>query len=213
MITKRVPSETIGRLFRYFRSLSCLLRKGEEIVSSKTLAEVCHIKPATVRKDLSYFGEFGTRGVGYDAASLINKIKKIIKLDKKINVALVGIGNIGRALLKHSTFELEGFKIVMAFDNSPSKIGDTVGNVMIEDAANIRERIESSGIHLVILAVPDYATSKVAKVLQLAGAKSILSFSPCGLSMPADIQVTCIDLSVEMARLVYNSCVDYREKV
>lgn len=213
MSRKHVPSETINRLFKYFRPLNCLLRKGEGTVSSKRLAEMCHIKPAMVRKDLSYFGEFGTRGVGYDTANLISNIRKILKLDRKINVALVGIGNIGSALLEHSTFELEGFKIIMAFDNDPSKIGSTVGTVRIEDVANMQERIESSGIHLAILAVPDYAAAKVAKVLQLAGAKSILSFAPCELSMPAEIQVTCIDLSVEMARLVYYSCVDYREKV
>jgi redox-sensing transcriptional repressor len=188
------------------------MRKGEATVSSRRLAEMCHIKPAMVRKDFSYFGEFGTRGVGYDTADLINNIRKILKLDKKINVALVGIGNIGSALLEHTSFELEGFRIIMAFDNDPLKIGKTVGTVRIEDITNLQERIMSMGIHLVILAVPEYATIKVAKLLEMTGVKSILSFAPCELAMPDNIRVTCVDLSVEMARLVYYSCIDNKEK-
>lgn len=213
MIAKHVPNETIDRLFKYFRCLTCFLREGNDIVSSKELAEVCHIKPAMVRKDFSYFGELGTRGVGYDIVDLISNIRKILKLDRKINVALVGIGNIGSALLEHSSFELDGFGITMAFDNDPSKIGKTVGTVTIEDVTSMPERIRSMGIHLVILAVPENAATKVAKLLKKADLKSILSFAPCELGMQDDIQVTCIDLSVEMARLVYYSSVEYREKV
>lgn len=212
MNIKHIPSETTYRLFKYFRHLNCVMRKGEATVSSRRLAEMCHIKPAMVRKDFSYFGEFGTRGVGYDTADLINNIRKILKLDKKINVALVGIGNIGSALLEHTSFELEGFRIIMAFDNDPLKIGKTVGTVRIEDITNLQERIMSMGIHLVILAVPEYATIKVAKLLEMTGVKSILSFAPCELAMPDNIRVTCVDLSVEMARLVYYSCIDNKEK-
>lgn len=207
-ITKKyrsIPHETIGRLFPYFRALTCLSKEGIQTVSSSRLAEVCHIKAAIIRKDFSYFGEFGTRGVGYSVSELTQKIRGILNLNPPKKVALIGVGNIGKALLLYSNFEYEGFKIVMAFDNHPDKIGLQVNNITIENIANLESRIKSENIQLAILAVPEQIAPALADRLAKAGINAILSFAPCQLAMPDNIKVTCVDLSTEMARLVYYS--------
>ena len=205
MKTKHIPSETIGRLFPYLRVLMCLKKEGEEIASSYRLSEICNIKPSIIRKDLSYFGDFGIRGVGYDVDNLIKKIRGILNLDNARKVALVGVGNIGKALLSYSNFELEGFKIVIAFDNRQDKIGNKINNIAVEDMANLEDKIRSENIQLVILAVPEEAAPPIAQRLARAGVNSILSFAPCQLTRPDNINISCVDLSTEMARLVYLS--------
>lgn len=205
MVYKNAPSETIDRLFLYLRALTCLEREGKETVSSSRLADMCHVKAANVRKDLSYFGEFGTRGVGYDVIQLKNDLRRILSFDNTVDVALVGVGNIGKALLTHSDFNLEGFNISMAFDNDPAKIGTSIGSVVIEKLEELPRRIKSEGIDLAVLAVPDDQAPAIGKLLAEAGITSILSFSPCELCMPDNIKVTCVDLSMEMARLLYHS--------
>jgi redox-sensing transcriptional repressor len=117
----------------------------------------------------------------------------------------VGVGNIGRALLTHSEFQLEGFNISMAFDNDPKKVGTRIGSVVVQDMESLPGRIESEAIDLAILAVPESAAPKTAEILAAAGISSILSFSPCDLCMPPDVRVTCVDLGIEMARLLYHS--------
>lgn len=206
MKSKAIPRETIGRLFIYFRALVCLLKeKKSETVSSYRLAEICHVKPSIIRKDLSYFGEFGTRGIGYNIEDLIQKIRSILKLDPVIKVAIVGIGNIGKALLSYQGFEAEGFKIVMAFDKKSNKIGQKIGGVTIENTANLEERLKSEEIQVAVLAVPESAAPVIARRLARGGVKAILSFAPCQLVMPDSVKVTCVDLSMEMARLFYAS--------
>lgn len=205
MKNKPIPNETIGRLFPYYRALVCLSKEGVEIVSSYQLAEVCNINHSIIRKDFSYFGEFGTRGVGYNVTVLMQKIRSILKLDPVRKVALVGVGNIGKALLSYSDFESEGFKIIMAFDNHPNKIGQKIHRVTIEDIASLEKRINSEEISVVILAVPESEAPGMARRLVKGGVKSILSFAPCQLAMPNNVKVTCVDLSTEMARLVFYS--------
>lgn len=202
---KTIPHETIGRLFPYFRALLCLEKEGVQVVSSSHLAKVCHIHPALIRKDFSYFGDFGKRGVGYNVSRLINEIRIILDLKPAKKVALVGTGNIGKALLSYPNFESEGFKISMAFDNQDDKIGLTINGVTVEDMANLEKRIKEENIQMVVLSVPEGAVSAVLSRLSTAGVKSVLSFSPCQPAMPKNIKVTCVDLSTEMARLIYYS--------
>lgn len=205
MKKKQAPNETIGRLFSYLRALMCLQKDGDKTVSSNRLAELCHSSPSVVRKDLAYFGDFGVRGVGYDVASLREKICGILNLQTAKRVALIGVGNIGKALLSYPDFELEGFKIVMAFDKHRSKIGHKIKNILIEDIDNLEDRIKSDKVQLAILAVPEEETVELVRRLSKVGVRSILSFAPCQLLMPKDVKVTCVDLSTEMARLVYYS--------
>jgi redox-sensing transcriptional repressor len=203
--SRQIPKETIDRLFIYFRGLMCLKREGKDATSSSELADVCHVNASAVRKDLSYFGRLGTRGVGYKVDELVTEIRKALRFDDATAVAVVGIGNIGTALLEHSTFELEGFQIVAAFDSDRDKIGRTIGSIVIEDMADVEKRVKEESIELVILAVPEPSAAEVARRLGDAGVKSILSFAPCELTMPDNVNVTCVDLSVAMARLVYHA--------
>lgn len=205
MTIKDIPSQTIDRLFTYFRALTCLLREGTDTVPSKRLANICRVSAAVVRKDFSYFGEFGTRGVGYNVMGLLNNIRRILDFDRATEVALVGVGNIGRALLKHSQFELEGFKIALAFDKDPKKVGKKIGSVTVQSTKGMAKKIKAKGIDLVIMAIPDSAAPEMAERLSSQGVGSILSFSPCDLSMPNNVKITCVDLSMEMARLLYHS--------
>jgi redox-sensing transcriptional repressor len=205
MRPRRIPEETTNRLFTYLRPLMCLRREGTDIVSSQELAAMCDVHPAVVRKDFSYVGTLGTRGVGYKVDELIEMIRSMLRFDREVPVAVVGVGHIGEAVLEHTMFEFEGFRIAMAFDSDPERIGRKVGKVVIEDAADLGERIRSEGIRLAILAVPESSAPAVARRLASAGVKSILSFAPCELAMPDNIKVTCVDLSLAMARLVYHS--------
>ncbi|MBN1467076.1 redox-sensing transcriptional repressor Rex [candidate division KSB1 bacterium] len=202
---KAIPHETIGRLFPYFRALLCLSKEGVKVVSSARLAEVCHSNPAMIRKDFSFFGDFGKRGVGYDVGRLIREIRTILDLKPAKNVALIGTGHIGKALLSYPNFESEGFKIVMAFDNQPNEIGRVINGVTIENVQNLEERIKAENIHMVIVAVPEEAAPVILRRLSQAGVKAVLSFTPCQPAMPKNLKITCVDLSTEMARLVYYS--------
>lgn len=203
-----VPKETIDRLFGYLRPLMCLRRDGKDTIASQELARLCRVAPTVLRKDFSYVGRLGTRGVGYNVDELIRGIRRKLRFDEETRVALVGVGNIGRALLEQSRFELEGFRIVFAFDSNEEKIGLRIGKVVVEDAALIEEKLGPEAIHVAILAVPEASAPKVARRLAAAGVKSILSFAPCETAMPENVKVTCVDLSLTMARLVYRSCVE-----
>ena len=178
--------------------------EGVEVVSSQALADACHLKASAVRKDFSYFGEFGTRGVGYNVEQLIDVIRGILHLDAPMKAALVGVGNIGRALLAYPGFSQEGFHIAAAFDKDARKIGRTVKGVLVEDIANLERRIKEEGIRLGIVAVEVAEAPEVARRMADAGVKALLSFAPCNLNMPDTVKVTCVDLGMELARLVYH---------
>jgi len=187
----------------YLRALLCLADEDESTVSSAGLAEACNVQAATIRKDLSYFGEFGKRGVGYDVGKLIDEIRALLNLDTTVKAALVGAGNIGRALLAYPGFQQEGLQITLAFDSDPDKVGHRIDGILIEDVEQIEERLQEEGIGLAILAVPVEHAPEVAQKLAKAGIQGILSFAPCSLNMPDNIKVTCVDLATEMARLAY----------
>ncbi len=205
MRTKPIPDETISRMFPYLRSLICLSEKKSTIVSSTRLAELCNVNPAIVRKDLSYFGEFGKRGIGYNVNELLPAIRNILKIQNFKKVILVGVGNIGRALLSYSSFPSEGVQIVAAFDNNQEKINTEINGVIIQDIDDVEKTIKNENIKICILATPVSVTGDVAKDLADMGINAILSFSPCRINMPKNIEVKCIDLSTELARLIYYS--------
>jgi redox-sensing transcriptional repressor len=202
-VETHIPEQTVARLLTYLRVLLCLAEQGVEMVSSHDLGDSCDVKPCVIRKDLSYFGGFGRRGVGYDVKGLIGEIRAILKLDRVMNAALVGVGNVGRALLANPQFEAEGFKIAVAFDRDADKIGREVNGVVVEDVAMLERRIREDEIKLAIVAVGVSEAPGIAHRLADAGVQGILSFAPCPLNMPAGVKVTCVDLATEMARLVY----------
>jgi redox-sensing transcriptional repressor len=202
---KPIPDETISRLFPYLRALICLSEKGTDIVSSTQLSEMCNINPAIIRKDFSYFGEFGKRGIGYNVENLLQAIRSILEIQKIKKVVLIGVGNIGRALLSYSSFPSEGIKIIAAFDNSKEQIGTEINGITIQDIKDVEKTIKSENVKICILATPVSETGEVANRLAKMGINAILSFSPCRINMPKNIEVKCIDLSTELARLIYYS--------
>jgi redox-sensing transcriptional repressor len=198
----RIPDESIRRLPVYLRGLLLLAEQGAENVSSRVLAERVHLNPHQIRKDFSYFGAFGTPGVGYNVASLARQIRGILKLNVTRRAALVGAGKIGSALLGYRGFKMYGFEITAVFDNDPRKIGKKIASVAIEDTAGLRS-LAKRGINLAIIAVPAEAAQAVADTLVRAGIQGILNFAPRYISVPRNVKVVSIDIAMDFARLVY----------
>ncbi|WP_146661172.1 redox-sensing transcriptional repressor Rex [Anaerohalosphaera lusitana] len=199
---RKIPSETIRRLPMYFRALVFLEKNQKDYISSSELAEFVHIKPPQIRKDFSYFGAFGTKGIGYDIKNLINEIQSILKLDSPQKAALIGAGKLGTALCLFPGFKAYGFEISAIFDKDPDKIGKKIGNTTIEDVATV-DSLTQRNIKLAILAVPaNTAQSTTAELVQ-AGITGILNLSPCYLDVPPDVKVVTIDIAMELGALPY----------
>jgi len=199
----QVPEESVKRLSLYLRNLNYLAQEGIEIVSSDELAQDIYVSAAQVRKDLSYFGDFGTRGVGYNVQSLISEIKSVLGLDKKWRVALIGVGRLGSALLNYPGFEEFGFQISIAFDTNPKKIGKIYKGVKVEDSSQIEKIIKKEKIKIAIIAVPAPAAQKMVDALIRAGIKAILNFSPRYLSIPENVNIKTVDIAIELGNLAY----------
>ena len=198
----RIPDETVRRLPIYLRGLLFSSEQGQQNISSRNLADFVGVNSWQIRKDFSYFGDFGTRGVGYNVEKLAKEIKKILKLDIVQKVALVGVGNLGSALLAYSGFVIYGFDITVAFDINPKKVGRKIKNVAIEDVSNLRT-LKKRKIKLAIMAVPREAAQDTAGALVKAGVKGILNFSPCYIIVPKKVKVITIDIAMDLARLPY----------
>jgi redox-sensing transcriptional repressor len=199
---QRIPNETVRRLPIYLRALFFSSGQSWQRISSQDIADFVGVNSWQIRKDFSYFGEFGTPGVGYDIEKLIKEIKKILKLDIVQRAALVGVGNLGSAVLAYPGFKMYGFDIAAAFDNNPKKIGKKINNIAIESVSRV-PTLKRRGIHLAIIAVPREAAQLTAEALVKAGVKGILNFSPCYITVPKKIKVITIDIAMDLARLPY----------
>jgi len=199
---RRIPDETIRRLPVYLRGLLFLCEQGRKKISSRDLAEFLSLNASQIRKDFSYFGGFGKRGVGYNTAKLVRQINRILKLDVVRKAALVGVGNLGSAVLAYPGFGMYGFDIAAAFDADPKKIGRKIKDITIEDVSNIRT-LKKRKINIGIIAVPRDAAQRVADALVEAGVKGILNFSPCYVTVPKKVKVITIDIAMDLARLPY----------
>ena len=198
----KIPDETVRRLPTYLREVLVLSEKGHEKVSSKRLAEFLGINPWQIRKDFSYFGDFGTPGVGYDTSKLQKKISKILRLDNSHKAVLVGVGNLGSAVMAYGEFGTYGLDIVAAFDKDHKKIGKTKNNITIEDVSKISS-IKRRKVDLGIIAVPAEDAQAVADDLVKAGVKGILNFSTRHIVVQKKIKVISIDIAMDLARLPY----------
>ena len=199
---RRIPDETVRRLPLYLRGLLFLSEEGQQSISSRDLADFLRVNPCQIRKDFSYFGDFGTPGVGYKVEKLAKQIKKILKLDVAHRTALVGVGNLGSAVLAYPGFRIYGLDIAAAFDTDPKKIGRKVNNITIEDVSNLRT-LRKRKINIAIIAVPRDAAQGTADALVKAGVKGILNFSPCYITVPKKVKVITIDIAMDLARLPY----------
>lgn len=204
MKKEKIPKATIARLPLYLRSLSELAEKGVPVVSSYELAELSGGNAAQLRKDLSYFGEFGTRGVGYDVEHLLYQISKFLGLTRDRNIAIIGMGRLGPALLGYQGFKEKGFKITAVFDNDIRKIGKKLNNIEVLDIDLMEGVIKEENIEIGVITVPAVAAQQVANRLVAAGIKAILNFAPTKIEVPEDVTLRQVDLAVELQILSYH---------
>ncbi len=200
---KPIPDIIISRLPIYLRALSHLQEQGYQTTSSKELGEKIGISPAQIRKDLSQFGEFGKQGTGYNVAFLIEKLKGILKVDRVWDVAVIGMGDMGHALARYQGFANRGFRVAMVFDNDPAKIGERVGDFIIQDAREMVTIIRQAGIRVAMICVPASAAQEVADQLVEAGVRAILNYAPISLSVPPGVRVQYIDPAIGLQRMTY----------
>ncbi|MGQ9558343.1 MAG: redox-sensing transcriptional repressor Rex [Desulfurispora sp.] len=202
--TLRVPEATVTRLSIYSRFLEKLDRNGVTTVSSGEIAEGVGVSPAQVRKDLAYFGEFGTRGVGYNVKDLLRYTMKILGLDQHWNLVLVGAGNLGYALCTYSGFNKRGFSIVGVFDDDLTKIGKKINDLEVLPLEEMPRVIEKYGCRIGIIAVPARGAQEIADLMIKNGLQAILNFSPAVLNVPDYIEVRNVDLAVKLEILTFN---------
>ncbi|WP_456409137.1 redox-sensing transcriptional repressor Rex [Caldithrix abyssi] len=200
---KKISDSTISRLSTYYRTLSHLIDQGIETVSSEQIAEINNITSAQVRKDLSFFGSFGKRGLGYNTRDLRDQIANILGLSKKWNVALVGVGNIGRALIDYAEFKKQGFHIKALFDNDPKKVGQEIGGLKIHHMDSVCNVVKEEKIEIAIIAVPAKVAQSVVDSLVKCGVKAFLNFAPITIKAPGDVMVKNENMSIELEALSY----------
>ena len=198
-----IPRKTIYRLSIYQRCLSKLLENDIEKVSSSALAKAAGVKPAQLRRDLTYFGQFGTRGLGYDVGDLRDAIREVLGRTHLQPVVLVGAGNLGSALLRYQGFGKEGFEVVAAFDAVPEAVMHRGVEIPIFDVEEMADFVRKHSVRLAILSVPGEHAQEVANELVDAGVSGILNFSPTVLQVPDSVTVNNVDLAVELESLSY----------
>lgn len=191
--TESPPDVVIKRLPLYARSLRYLLQEGIASVSSQELGERINVTAAQIRKDLSYFGEFGKQGIGYDVEKLLDQIERILGLNQEWPAALVGIGHLGEAIARYEGFRSQGIRIAAMFDSDLRKIGSELTGVTIHDDRQIISVVRDLGIQLAIIAVPAGRAQEVADQLVAGGVRAILSYAPIVLQVPENVWVRYID--------------------
>ena len=198
-----IATRGVPRLAFYYRTLLGFEENQQEIVSSEELGRKTGHTASQVRRDLASFGSFGIPGTGYRVKELRKKLGRILGKDKTWKVALVGVGNLGSALLAYNGFTPQGFRIVAAFDNDLRKIGKKWENIEIEDIRDLKEVVSSRNIKIGIVAVPASNAQEVVEELVKSGVRAILNFAPTRVSVPEDVEVEDVDLSIELDRLSY----------
>ncbi|HAO79175.1 MAG TPA: redox-sensing transcriptional repressor Rex [Verrucomicrobia subdivision 3 bacterium] len=198
-----IPRKTIYRLSIYLRCLARLKENGIGTVSSEALAKAAGVKPTQLRKDLAYFGTFGTRGLGYDVTELSKKIAEELGTSSLQPVILVGVGNLGLALLSYRGFEKEGFEIIAAFDAEPRRQRDKKIKQPVIGMEQLPEFIREHNVKMAILSVPAAVAQTVANSLVESGIMGILNFAPIVLTVPEDVMVNNVNLAIELENLSY----------
>lgn len=200
---KKIPKAVIKRLSLYARALKLLSVNRIEKLSSQELGKRLGINPAQVRKDLAYFGQFGIPGVGYRVEDLRRQIKTILGTDRTVRIALVGVGNLGQALLSYANFRQEGFVFAAGFDSDNRKVGSERSGVAIFHTDDLGTKLLELGVDIVALAVPVSAAQPLVDKVVEAGIKAVLNFVPTRLVVPPDVKVHYVDLTIEIESLSY----------
>lgn len=198
-----VPEVVIERLPQYLRALAHLEESGIEVISSQQLGELLQVTPAQIRKDLSYFGRFGKQGRGYSISHLLRQLREILGLDHTWNVAVVGVGRLGRSIISYPGFQPEGFRVVCAFDSDQRVVGQMAGGLLIHDFANFKEVAEAENVQIAIVAVPATVAQDVIDHLVADGIKAILNYAPKSAITPPDVRMRNVDPVVALQSMTY----------
>ena len=198
-----ISDSTVRRLSNYLRVLDELDRDAEGLVSSQRLADKSGVTPAQVRKDLSYFGSFGRRGLGYSVAHLKSEVRAILGLDRRWRVALVGAGNIGSALFAYKEFARQGFDIVAVFDGAPDRIGQALGELVIQPMADFERVCRERQVEIGVIATPARDAQQIADVMTRVGLRGILNFAPRKLFVPPSVALRTVNMAIELESLSF----------
>lgn len=201
----KIPAATITRLSIYSRALEVMVEEGVTVVSSKHLADVCSVNPAQIRKDLAYFGQFGVRGVGYFVKELLFDIKKILGLNKQWNLAIVGMGNLGCALLAHQNFSKQGYRFVAAFDADLMKVGRKLATgLLIHPVDELGAVCRENGAEIGVICTPPEKAQEIANRFLEVPVKALLNFAPVQIQVPDGFKVENVDFTVKLDNLAYH---------
>jgi len=203
MASTEIPDIVIGRLPVYLRALSVMATTGQEITSSHELGEKLGISSAQIRKDFSHFGEFGKQGTGYRISYLQDQLRRILKIDREWPVALIGIGDVGQALVRYNGFRDRGFRIALVFDTDPEKIGQPIGDLAIQDVATLPDVVREQNVQIAMIAAPAKAAQDVADLCVKGGVRAILNYAPINLAVPENVYVQYIDPVTHLQRMTY----------
>lgn len=198
-----IPDVVVRRLTQYYHALRACRDRGRKTVSSRLLGEMLNVTAAQIRKDLSFFGGFGKQGIGYPVETLLKHLQHILGLERTWPMAIVGLGNLGRALLHYQNFAQEGFQVVALFDSDPRKIGTTIGGLTIRPDEEIERLIPELGIRIAILAVPPDKAQEVADLLVQAGVRAILNYAPVTLRVPEGVWVRQMEPLVALESMTF----------
>lgn len=199
-----VPTVVVNRLSLYLRELQHLVREGRATISSSQLGKLLGFTDAQVRKDLAYFGHFGQPGIGYRCGELIDEIRSILGTDRQWTVTLIGVGNLGRALLRYRGFTSQGFRIVAAFDVDTRIIGSSLEGIPVYSLARLAEIVRQLRIQIALITVPAPEAQQVADQLVIAGISGIVNFAPVTLTLPSEVALVGVDLTTELEQIAFS---------
>jgi redox-sensing transcriptional repressor len=201
---RNIPEATVARLPVYLRALAALADQGLGICSSNDLATAAGVNPAKLRKDLSYLGSYGTRGVGYDIEYLRYHVARALGQTQDWDVVIVGVGRLGSALSAYNGFSSRGIRIAALVDSDPAKVGTKIGGLTVAPMSDLTSLVRNQGVAIAVIATPGPAAQEVADALVAAGITSILNFAPAVVSVPDGVTVRKVDLSIELQILAYH---------
>jgi redox-sensing transcriptional repressor len=199
-----LPDATVARLPVYLRVLTGLAETGLPTVSSDTLAASAGVGPAKLRKDLSYLGSYGTRGVGYDVEFLVHQISRALGLTQHYRIVIVGVGNLGHALAGYAGFSTRGFRIAALLDADPARVGETLAGLTVQPVEDLEAVCAEHAVSIGVIATPAGAAQQVCDRLVTCGVTSILNFAPTVLAVPESVDVRKVDLSIELQILAFH---------
>ncbi len=202
-MSNEVPAIVVHRLPLYLRALELMMAHGQSVTSSQELGARLGISSAQIRKDLSHFGEFGKQGTGYEVEFLRRQLQRILQVDSEWDVVVVGAGDLGRALVKYGGFRDRSFHVRAVFDIDPHKVGQQIGDLVVEDQVTMVEQLRLRQIRIGIIAVPALTAQRVANLLTEGGVRAILNYAPITLNVPSPVYIEQLDPVIALQSMTY----------